>query len=204
MCRTTTESPDLRNAQIDTDQTYVKSRVYNHRIVESPDNGQPDPDQTTVKTRMYANNTAPAKQAPTRDHRQEHTNGTSDTNDDSIESAVECINVEHGGPNVRKVTQPNKQELSVTFQGKKAHAKYPSTDEHNGHEKDKDNENDDLSGFVVSGHKRQRYAPLFVAGILLKNDSIDDTIECVNKHVRKRGFDVRGIWKIKRVELHCQ
>ena len=56
---------------------------------------------------------------------------------------------------------------------------------------------EELTGFIVSHHKRQRYSAVFVAGIVLKNDSVDDTIESIYKHIKKKGFEARGIWKIK-------
>ena len=57
--------------------------------------------------------------------------------------------------------------------------------------------NDNLVGFVPSRHKRQKYSAIFVSGIMLKNENIKETIECINKHITKQGCTVRGIWKIK-------
>ena len=60
-----------------------------------------------------------------------------------------------------------------------------------------DDQNDNLVGFVPGRQKRQRYSAIFVSGIMLKNESIKNTIECINKHITKQGCTVRGIWKIK-------
>jgi hypothetical protein len=55
---------------------------------------------------------------------------------------------------------------------------------------------DELSGFMpVKG--RTRFTPMFVAGIMIKNENIDETVKCVSTHLEKRGCHAKSVRKVK-------
>jgi hypothetical protein len=60
---------------------------------------------------------------------------------------------------------------------------------------------DDLLGFVPVHRKRQKTAALFVSGILLKNDNIEDTIRGIQSYVKKQSCDVKSIHKLRKFNL---
>ena len=147
-----------------------------------------DIEETQPKTRFtQAPNTQTAET-----QQNEQANG-SDTTISSFVDFTGIINTDTARSGSRKVTHPTDKSIKVTF-----------TDKPVVHPKPQNISNDDeeeLTGFVVSRHKRQRYSAVFVAGIVLKNDSIDDTIESIYKHIKKKGFEARGIWKIKQTRF---
>ena len=60
---------------------------------------------------------------------------------------------------------------------------------------------DDLLGFIPVHRKRQRTAARFVSGILLKNDSIEDTIRGIHNYVTKQSCDVKSIHKLRKFNI---
>jgi predicted nucleic acid-binding Zn-ribbon protein len=58
-------------------------------------------------------------------------------------------------------------------------------------------QNHELAGFIPVKHK-QRNGAVFLAGVALRNNNVDDTIHCVFEYLQKRGCEAKSVHKLKK------
>ena len=171
------------------------TRNTDHAANPGTTNNRQDPDQTFVKS-VHQGNVPLLKSRPTQD-------------------IVDVIHADTANHTKRKVTLSEDTPFSITVQGESPNRQYNDrgsnrdVNQNTGNHQitgdgssDKgttiDNTSDELTGFTPTRHKRRdKYSSVFVAGIVLKNNSVKETIDSIYRYINKRKIECRGVWKIK-------